>query len=278
MSEGVSSKLMKSLFRFLSKHKVIVLLAFLIMFIGFVSVAYIFNLSWTGFPADTGPSLPQNVQYRSAKTMWDWLAAFAFPVVIGLGVAWYTTKFNEQQRQTEHEIALDNQREEALQAYLDRISELLLQTNSSDEKPDQKVLMLIRARTLTTLKRLDPDRKTSLFGFLWEAGLIGKFNLDEADLSGADLHGYTLSGAKLRNANLSRADLSGATLDNALLIDANLTGANLSRTMMHDADLRKADLTDANLTGAYLTRTNLKEAIYCEKQVNKALKIEGLIK
>jgi uncharacterized protein YjbI with pentapeptide repeats len=175
----------------------------------------------------------------------------------------------EQKRaMAEQEIALDNQREAALQAYLDRVSELLLQTNLSEETPDKKVLMLIRARTLTTLKGLDPDRKTSLFGFLWEAGLIGKFNLDYADFSGADLSGANLRGVKLGKANLSRANLHGVTLDKAELLKTNLKGANLSRTTMYDADLRYADLTDADLTDAYLTGANMEGAVYCEEQLN----------
>ena len=172
---------------------------------------------------------------------WDWLAAFAFPVVVGLGVAWYKTKFNEQHSRTEYEIALNNQREAALQVYLDRVSELLLHTNLSEDRPDEKVLMLIRARTLTNLKGLDPYRKISLFRFLWEAGLIGRFNLDHADFSGANLSGANLRGVKLRKANLSRANLHGVTLDEAELLYTNLKGANLNRTMMYNADLRGAD-------------------------------------
>jgi hypothetical protein len=195
VAKEVSSELMKSFIAFSHKHTI--LLVFLILLIGCVVAAYVFNLSWTGFPTAIGPSLPPTEQYRPAKTVWDWLAAFAFPVVVGLGVAWYTTKFNEQQSRTAYAIALDNQREAALQVYLDRVSELLLHTKLSEDRPDEKVLMLIRARTLTALKGLDPDRKTSLFGFLWEAGLIGRFNLDHADFSGADLSGANLRGVKL---------------------------------------------------------------------------------
>jgi uncharacterized protein YjbI with pentapeptide repeats len=175
----------------------------------------------------------------------------------------------EQKRaNTKQEIALDNQREAALQGYLDRVSELLLQTNLSEERSDEKVLMLIRARTLTTLKGLDPDRKTSLFGFLWESGLIGRFNLNDADFSGADLSGADLIGVKLRKANFSGANLHRVTLNKAELLGANLKGANLSSTMMYDADLRYADLTDADLTDAYLTGAKMEGAVYCGEQLN----------
>jgi uncharacterized protein YjbI with pentapeptide repeats len=269
---------MKSLNRLLHNHKLMIpLIIFIVLFTVFVLAAYFFNIGWTGFPAHIGPSLPPTEQYQPAKTLWDWLTGFAFPVTVGLGVAWFTTKFNEQQSRTDHEIASDNQRETALQTYLDRISELLLQANWSYDKPDQKTLTIIRARTLTTLKQLDPDRKTSLFGFLWEAGLIGKFSLEYADFSGADLSGAEMRGIKLNKANLSGTNLHRATLDGANLIGANLKGANLSGVSMYDADLRDADLTGADFTDAYLSRAKINGATYEVKQLKQATKAEGLI-
>ncbi|MGZ3611524.1 MAG: hypothetical protein ACXVBU_15830, partial [Ktedonobacteraceae bacterium] len=57
------------------------------------------------------------------KTLWDWLQLLIIPVVLALGgyLFTYTTG------RTEREIASDRQCEEALQAYIDKISELLLE-------------------------------------------------------------------------------------------------------------------------------------------------------
>ena len=54
-----------------------------------------------------------------------------------------------------------------------------------------------------------------------------KFDLREADLSMAKLHGATLAGADLRKADLRGADLSAANLRGADLSEANLHGAYL---------------------------------------------------
>jgi hypothetical protein len=268
---------------------ILVVVIILVEVVALIILGYRFD--WTGFNGST----------RSDKTLWDWMQLLFIPVVLAIAGFWFnhrerkeaellnenerkaadlrstTEKEIEQKRaKAEQEIALDNQREPALQVYLDRISELLLQTNLSEERPDEKVFMLIKARTLTTLKGLDPDRKTSLFGFLWEAGLIGRFNLNHADFSGADWSGANLRGVKLRYANLSRANLYGVTLDDAELLHTNLKGANLVRIMMCNVDLRGADLTDADLTDAYLIKVNLEGAIYCQEQLNAAKSLNGV--
>src|SRR5690349_15080226 len=58
----------------------------------------------------------------SDKTLWDILGIIAIPVVIAVG----TMQFSAQQSETSARIAQDQQQENALQAYLDRMSDLLL--------------------------------------------------------------------------------------------------------------------------------------------------------
>jgi hypothetical protein len=67
----------------------------------------------------------------AGKTLWDWLqllAALAIPVVVGFGAAWFAM----QQGKVSTAENTDNQRETALQAYIDRISELLLHEKLRD--------------------------------------------------------------------------------------------------------------------------------------------------
>ena len=213
-----------------------------------VILGYIFNWGWTGFGPDT--SEPK----QHAKTLWDWLqllAALLIPFVIAV----FSFRYSQQQSRTENSIALSNQQESALQAYLDKMSDLLLEKNLSSSQPDAEVRNVARARTLTVLPQLDAQRKGSLIQFLSESKLLKIISLSGANLSGADLlH------ANLRDADLSGADLSGADLHYADLRDTNLSSANLSNAvlhgaLLHGADLRETNLNDANLTGVDLRYT-----------------------
>jgi hypothetical protein len=85
-----------------------------------------------------------------------------------------------------------------------------------------------------------------------EAAELGKNNLCDANLRGADLCDANLFGADLCGANLRGADLYGANLRGADLRGADLRDANLC-----DANLYGADLCDANLFGADLCGANL---------------------
>ncbi len=172
-------------------------------------------------------------------TLWEWLKLLIVPAVIAAGGLW----FNRQQRNREMEIAEQRSQDEALQAYLDQMSQLLTDKDQPLHKAQQhdSLSTVARARTLTVLTRLDGERKRSVLQFLYESRLITKSRV-VVDLGGADLLRANLSWAKLTNANLSEADLREADLR-----AANLHMANLSEADLREAALRVADLTNATM-------------------------------
>ncbi len=131
-------------------------------------------------------------------------------------------------------MADQRRQDDALQAYLDRIGNLLFDkdTPSGPHGAPPGVRTLARAHTLTILPRLDPGRKRSVLDFLYEADLIKThqciINLGSPDLmySAADLSGANLRGAFLKSACLSGhfagANLSGADLSGASGVDEGL--------------------------------------------------------
>jgi uncharacterized protein YjbI with pentapeptide repeats len=194
-------------------------------------------------------------------------------------------KIAEQRAQIEREIAANRERKDILQAYLDKMTELMLEWKLRESQPGDEVRAVARARTLTALRELDEVRQGTLLRFLYETRLIDKdkgvIDLRDADVSGVNLSGVILlSGASLerailRNANLERAilegtdlsmaklsaaNLSGAILRGATLIGADLNMANLQKAVLIEANLRAANLEEANLEGAILIKANLSPA------------------
>jgi uncharacterized protein YjbI with pentapeptide repeats len=184
-------------------------------------------------------------------TVRDWLELLIVPMVlVGIGLLFEMQQADRQQATETQQQQLAEQRaqDEALQAYLDQMSGLLLERDLRASEEDSEVRTLARARTLTVLGRLDPSGKTALMQFLVEADLGQRvedgrdpiISLRGADLSDADLFNADLRGANLSNAFLSNADLRDADLSKANLLDADLS----------DATLRHADLSEADLIGA----------------------------
>jgi hypothetical protein len=178
--------------------------------------------------------------------------------VIAGGGLW----FNRQQRERELETAREQQereveiaerrtQDEALQAYLDQMGQLLLDKDRPLRQSTEgaEVRTLARARTLTLLSRLDRAGKRSAVQFLYESGLVDK-EQRVVDLVGADLIRADLSGAILSGAILSGAILSGAILSEARLSEATLRGAHVDEADLSGANLSYADLSYANLSQA----------------------------
>src|SRR5947209_4528811 len=179
---------------------------------------YLFSWDWTGFNGgenkititSTSKGTTTAKELQPARTLWDWLgllATLAIPIVVGFGVAWFTT----QQGKVSNAENKDNQREDALQTYIDKISELLLHEKLRGSAEDDEVRNIARVRTLTVLRGLDAQRKASLLQFLHESGLIDK-NKRIIDLSEAQLSEANLCSANLRDADLREANLRGANL------------------------------------------------------------------
>jgi len=209
------------------------------------------------------------------KTLWDWLqllSALAIPVVLAVAGFWFAAWQGERQQAIEDQRAnverdVEDQRAQdtALQAYLDQMTELILEKNLRDSKEESEVRTLARARTLTVLGRLGPDRKRSVLQFLYESTLVQQSNpivdLENADLSEANLRLDNLIDANLSDANLSDAKLSDANLSDATLRGANLSDATLAYATLVYANLNYASLNQANLRGAELSDANLNEAV-----------------
>jgi hypothetical protein len=103
-------------------------------------------------------------------------------------------RVEDQRAQAERELADQRAQDEALQAYLDQMSGLLLERDLRASEKGSEVRTLARARTLTVLGRLDPSRKEAVMQFLVEAKLVQRvaerdpiIRLSDANLSGAHL-------------------------------------------------------------------------------------------
>jgi hypothetical protein len=244
----------------------------------------------------SGPSAGTVVRtevYQPGKALWDWLNLVGI-LAIPAEVAWYTV----QQGKVSERENTDNQRHAVLQAYIDKMSELLLnghlaeRTADGQPKPvDKQVRDVARVRTITVLVQLDARRVGYVFAFLREAELMSATKDDNAiSLKNADLHAVNWSQADLRGADLRQANLSGACLQRADLRDANLRGANLRGANLSGAiffskiwvsrglastipfSTNFADLSEANLSGA-----NLLGAKVTTEQLDKATALQGAI-
>ncbi len=118
------------------------------------------------------------------------------PAMLTIGGFW----LNKIQKDREEDVAKgrqllerenreDNRHEVALQAYIDKISELLLEKHSAVSKlENEEVRKIARVRTLRVLRGLDGARKGSVLQFLYESGLIekGKSIIEEAHWPGSE--------------------------------------------------------------------------------------------
>jgi len=164
--------------------------------------------------------------------------------------------------------------EAALQAYLDRMINLMVDKRLRDTFPYSEERRLAQALTTEILLGLDKDHKRRPLTLIYELGLINKdspgLSMNHASLATADLREISLRDASLIGADLRLADLRGANLGGTDLLETNLMGAylgganigwaNLGEAHLEEADLDSAYLSGANLSGANLSGANLSGA------------------
>jgi hypothetical protein len=168
------------------------------------------------------------IGYPFGITLWDWMKLLVVPVVIAAGGLW----FNQQQQYRQLAIQDEHAQDEALQAYLDQLTQLLV-TEKDHElikmRVEDDVRQVIQARSEPLLRSVDSTRKWSVILFLSVMGLLARdrplVSLAGANLEGVDGHDAPLQGIDLGQANLSGADLSGADLSGV----AGITNEELER-------------------------------------------------
>jgi uncharacterized protein YjbI with pentapeptide repeats len=193
-------------------------------------------LLWIGYTV-----LPTYTGFEKKKA-WDWIDLIGISSAIAL-VGWIVAR---KQREREETIALEHAQDEALRAYLDQMSDLMVVRELPKKKRQDPEWKVAQARTIAIFLGLDGRHKRRPLKLVHELGLINKgqsiLGLENAGLDHADF-----SELSLRKANLSHADLRVS----------DLSGADLSDSDITDADLRGADLRRANLSNTVLTRANL---------------------
>lgn len=231
-------------------------------------------VSWTGF----GDFAKPDSNYIPEKTLWDWMQLLLIPVFLSIGVL----ILNRSEREHKHDIAVDRQQEIAFQAYLDRMTNLLLRNELRTSKKREEVRIVARIRTLSVLRGLDPQRKGMVLLFLEESRLIYKkeaiVELRDADLCSAKLSHAILKNTYLRDTNLNNIDLSYAKLNAADLSYSRLKNANLRSAELTSSDLIGTNLTSAHLVDAQLQGAKLNDAILKKAHLNNAILTGAILK
>jgi hypothetical protein len=184
------------------------------------------------------------------KDLWDWLELLIVPLTLALALFFLSSRAQRQRdlEQRELELAIESERAqaEALRAYLDQMSDLLVNQRLKLQSRDSEPITLAQARTLAVLGFLGRTRKAQPLRLVFNLGLINNddplLSLKMADLQGADLREISLFDVSLREADFRLADLTGANLRGSDLSWADLRGANLSRAVLINASLAHANL------------------------------------
>lgn len=221
---------------------------------------------WTGF----GEYQKSTGETERAKTLWDWMNLLIVPLMVATGI-WY---LNKTEKSYEQKIATDRTNEQILQSYLDYMTDLMLKENLLKNPEQDGANSIARARTIATLRSLDPSRKGLLVNFLYEANLISResiVTLKGADITFAILDKLSLANvnfkyANLRNSSFRKSKLSGANFQCSQLYFSNFSRADLITTEFYLADLYSSDLSNAtlisaNFSSAKMERANLKNSL-----------------
>src|SRR2546428_2137186 len=151
----------------IKQHRASIEVAGIIFVVAIALIIIGYRFDWTGFNSGTNQitiTSTSKVNYTAtvsqpSKSLWDWLgllAVLAIPVVVGFGAAWFTA----QQGKVSDRENTDNQREAALQGYIDKMSELLLQERGLRLTAKQMSELLHQERGLRYSTEKDNENDT----------------------------------------------------------------------------------------------------------------------
>jgi uncharacterized protein YjbI with pentapeptide repeats len=220
-------------------------------------------------------------QTQGARTVWDWIGLVGVGSAIALA-GWIIAR---KQQERERAATLEHTQDEALAAYLDQMSNLMVDHDLSKEHKNSNKSTI--RRVITQARTIPIVRKASAF--------FGADEKQETDQQKTSVHReledhlrrvaqartiailLSLEAAHKRrplklvyelgliNRGMSVLQLTNAGLDHASLSELSLRRANLRRadfrsTDLSGSDLSGSDLSLADMRGADLRRVNLRHA------------------
>src|SRR5215203_3461875 len=180
-------------------------------------------------------------------------------------------KAGRDQTHEQASLALEQAQDNAIRAYLDQMSDLLVDRHLRSLPKGSDIHKLAEAKTVEILLGLDSERKRRPLKLVYGLGLINnRSHTAERDGAPLDVENLNLNNPDtgerdgalldLENLSLDHADLTELSLRDACLRFADLRGANLQGSDLSGADLSYADLRGANLTNTDLSAVNLSGA------------------
>jgi len=207
---------------------------------------------------------------------------------------------NEDQNENSHMISFSNrlrnieslhdeQKQTILNTYQQDLANLILKYDSlnnsteDDDDDDERISLIIRTKTLHSLRQLDPARKIILIQLLMDSGIQHRINISHTDLSSLiflqgsyynqlQLINILARNISLKNIYLYQSNFSYSILDDSLFVDSNCSYADFSY-----ASLQRTDWTNTDVTQAIFNYTNLSGAKITKEQLAKVQSLKGAI-
>lgn len=252
-----------------SKIFLSLIILFLVIVLGILIYGIVSPMSLQNWIGTNGYIDSEGNVISPPKTLWDLMELLIVPVVLSVGAYLFSQaervrkeKIAAKQSKRDREISLDQTREIALQAYFDRMTDLIIEKKLRESKLDDEVRAIARVRTLTTLEQLDGMRKGVLFRFLYESGLISKDD-PIVVMKGANLSNVIMAGGNFKNCDLAGANLRKSYWVKTDFESAKLTDTDLTEAKFFNAWMVFAELNNANLVGTHFMLTKLRGANFC---------------
>lgn len=259
---------------------------------------------------DTKSDKSRKRKERIKHSIYDWISLLStlfVPLVVGiLTIVLPLQQQNLSERQNEnsktialntrlqdHELARDHQQQSILNTYAEDLCDLILQystihkfngihggnlddthdVDESDIFDDERISLIIRTKTLFSLRQLDPVRKTFLIQLLIDSGVLNHIDMSQADLSSAVFPpGSLYNWLKLvnitgHNISLKHSSLQQSNFSYSILDGSSFQGSNCSYTDLSYAALQRTDWTNADVTQVIFKFSNLSEATLTSQQL-----------
>src|SRR5918998_3855762 len=168
---------------------VVAILGFFFLFIYFLILPG-YAVRWTGFggaevkkettrlaPSGEPTGTDLTIERQNPRTIWDWIAVLGVGALLAAAVPSVGYIFARHQRKRDEQNIREREQVEALQAFFDQMSDLMIvrTLGQEDERPDNDPKRKVaQARALSILLAMDAAHKRSPLKLVYELGLIEK--------------------------------------------------------------------------------------------------------
>lgn len=223
--------------------------------------------SWFGIYEDPIPlNMPGNyiIIHQQSKTLWDWLQLLLVPIILILGGFWLNRSESRHSLEMQKSIndtnlSIEKERFEdgILNSYINDIAQMIINSDTAKLRTN-RIMAVYKIKTLTTLNRLNSERRNYLIQFLVDSKMLNYWDF-LSDFKNIHVSGIFFNDVSFDDFKFIGSSISSSRFFSCSIQSSKSSHSDFTSSMFNDMKINIFDISSSKFIQSSLVKVIFSE-------------------